>query len=1132
MADSQAYQGDAALTNAEYHIRQLRDSLKGQQDYLRKLPRDGNDAFLDAQIHTTRRKIASLCEQLDTAEKSKWRIAKRFPDAHITAADRPNDSFSPFYGHRTHPSAYHKENASVQVGTGYETASPESHRAIRPNGLYSHQTPQPGFPSYISGGMASSSHGSGYAQSDFRPRSKRDLSSVQGAHDAMSPGRSKRQAFVDSRRSSTASDSSVMDLTQADDKIEAAVAQKRSKTETRRLGLAYPMTSSPIFMGERLVRTEPSRSSSPVPASLFGPQPSWRAPNNGAMNIMRRDGSQRQQPALTGLAATIQRTSQIDFNTMTYGSGDALEENTQRDLHRILEIDSPGSVSQRQANIGEEERQRQHIEQFVRTLGAETPDEQQVDVPPGLRYPLYAHQKQALTWMKKQEASARKGGILGDDMGLGKTISTLALMIANPAKNGSRTTLIVAPLSLVRQWEEEIKDKLLPDHQLSICIFHESNRPRADELMGYDVVLTTYQTLCSEHKKVTTFWTQAAGRNVDQDNDALLAQSVRLFHPTKSMFHRIVLDEAQMIKNRKGKTSLAATALMAKHRWCLTGTPMMNTLHEIYPFYRFLRIEPYDDWAIFYRTFGPLKKGANPGPALNAFRVLLQKTMLRRDKKSEINGQGILQLPKKTEEIIHIELEGEQLQYYKAVTENAQVIFNAYIREGTSHKQYSVLLVQLLRMRQAVCHPHLVLDDEESVPLNRDKEAALELAMTLKAPVVNRLIEQVRGAMESLEGFDCPVCLDKIPNPAIPFPCGHYMCSDCLRTHVENGERDNIRRGENVQQIRCAVCREPLETEKVIDLSTFKLLHMPELLDAEVKDVNVERQESDTSGGDESDEFSSDDEEENADDVDARGNLQGFVVDDEYDGSSTAGAPSRNTKAKQQAKNKRATTKNKQPKPKGPRRKVKATMLKSLRKSAKRSAQDGRDYRRYLSKHWMTSAKVQACVDLIKQIRDESDGRAKTLIFSQWTMFLDLMEIALQKDEELKHVGHVRYDGDMNMKDRFKSAQRFRENPRTKLMLISLKAGNAGLNLVQASRVIILDPFWNPFVEMQAVDRVHRIGQQNEVKVYRILVKDSVEDRIMEIQTRKREAIDAALDGKASKGMGLSMADLRHLFGF
>ncbi|CRK33727.1 hypothetical protein BN1708_019302, partial [Verticillium longisporum] len=130
--------------------------------------------------------------------------------------------------------------------------------------------------------------------------------------------------------------------------------------------------------------------------------------------------------------------------------------------------------------------------------------------------------------------------------------------------------------------------------------------------------------------------------------------------------------------------------------------------------------------------------------------------------------------------------------------------------------------------------------------------------------------------------------------------------------------------------------------------------------------------------------------------------------------------------------------------------------------------QDGRDYRRYLSKHWMTSAKVQACVDLIKQIRDESDGRAKTLIFSQWTMFLDLMEIALQKDEELKHVGHVRYDGDMNMKDRFKSAQRFRENPRTKLMLISLKAGNAGLNLVQASRVIILDPFWNPFVEMQA----------------------------------------------------------------
>ncbi|KAM0280624.1 hypothetical protein ACHAQH_003931 [Verticillium albo-atrum] len=973
----------------------------------------------------------------------------------------------------------------------------------------------------------------------YQARSKRTLSNARESIDPMSPGRSKRSAFgdhqtlIESRRNSTSSDSSIMDLTETDDQIEAAVAQKRLKTESRRLNIQTPVANVssilPPLVQDQLARQRLPQPTPPAPAPLYRTDPMWPPLNDRPADFPRRKGPQSRRAPPTGLAATIERASRIDFTTMTDFDGNPLDDYRQRDLQRILGDSPPRMVPRQQVDRAEVERQRQHIEEFVRTMGAEIPDNELDAPPPGLRYPLYAHQKQALTWMKKQEAGKSKGGILGDDMGLGKTISTLALMIANPGQDTCRTTLIIAPLSLVRQWEEEIKDKLMPEHQLSICVFHESNRPQATKLMQYDVVLTTYQTLCSEHKKVKTFWEQAADRNVDQHNDPLLAQSVRLFHPTKSMFHRIVLDEAQMIKNRTGKTSLAATALMAKHRWCLTGTPMMNTLHEIFPFYRFLHIAPYNDWATFSSTFGSLKKVANPGTALNAFRVLLRKNMLRRDKKSEINGQRILQLPEKTEEIIHIDLEGEQLEYYKAVTENAQMVFNAYIRKGTSHKQYSVLLVQLLRMRQAVCHPHLVLDDEDGQSEVNDPKAASELAKTLKPQVVTRLVQQVRGAIESLEGFDCPICLDKIPNPAISFPCGHHMCSDCLRAHIENGERDNIRRGENAPQTRCAVCRDPLETNKVISLSIFKKVHMPEIEETEEENGKQRADESDSSGEDDLGDVTSDDD-QGADDVNAQGNLRGFVVDD--DELSDNNASSRLANAEQQVRSKPASKENKKHGTTGPKRKVKATMLKSLRKSAKISAQDNRDYRRYLSKHWMTSAKVQACIDLIKNIWDETGGRAKTLIFSQWTMFLDLMEIALQKDDDLKHVGHVRYDGEMNMKDRFASAQKFRESPKTKLMLISLKAGNAGLNLVQASRVIILDPFWNPFIEMQAVDRVHRIGQQHEVKVYRILVKDSVEDRIMEIQDNKRDAIGSALDGKASGGMGLSMADLRHLFGF
>jgi SNF2 family DNA or RNA helicase len=97
-----------------------------------------------------------------------------------------------------------------------------------------------------------------------------------------------------------------------------------------------------------------------------------------------------------------------------------------------------------------------------------------------------------------------------------------------------------------------------------------------------------------------------------------------------------------------------------------------------------------------------------------------------------------------------------------------------------------------------------------------------------------------------------------------------------------------------------------------------------------------------------------------------------------------------------------------------------------------------------------------------------------------------------------------RYDGGISPTARNESAHRFHSpNSSEKVMLISLKAGNAGPNLTAASRVIIMDPFWNPYVEMQAVDRVYRIGQTREIKVYHILVRGTVEDKIVHLQTKK-----------------------------
>jgi len=119
----------------------------------------------------------------------------------------------------------------------------------------------------------------------------------------------------------------------------------------------------------------------------------------------------------------------------------------------------------------------------------------------------------------------------------------------------------------------------------------------------------------------------------------------------------------------------------------------------------------------------------------------------------------------------------------------------------------------------------------------------------------------------------------------------------------------------------------------------------------------------------------------------------------------------------------------------------------------------------------------------------------------------------------------------MKSSERVAAVNEFMETATCKLMLISLKAGNAGLNLNKASHVIILDPFWNPYIEDQAIDRAHRMMQKRDVHVHRLLVPGTVEDRILLLQERKRQMISEALDESAGRGIArLGRRELGYLF--
>jgi superfamily II DNA or RNA helicase len=144
---------------------------------------------------------------------------------------------------------------------------------------------------------------------------------------------------------------------------------------------------------------------------------------------------------------------------------------------------------------------------------------------------------------------------------------------------------------------------------------------------------------------------------------------------------------------------------------------------------------------------------------------------------------------------------------------------------------------------------------------------------------------------------------------------------------------------------------------------------------------------------------------------------------------------------------------------------------------------------------------------LMTALEDAVADDHKALVFSQWTSLLDLIEPHLKESG----IAFTRLDGSTSTDDRAKAVQTFQGEGGPPVMLLSLKAGGTGLNLTAADHVFLVDPWWNPAVEDQAADRAHRIGQDKPVMVYRLVARDTVEERILELQARKRSLADAAL---------------------
>ena len=677
----------------------------------------------------------------------------------------------------------------------------------------------------------------------------------------------------------------------------------------------------------------------------------------------------------------------------------------------------------------------------------EEEEEQDDGTVEGLKVKLLPHQVEGVSWMMDKEVGVRKkngvlpkGGILADDMGLGKTIQSIALLLKNPKPSSAspaeedyqrklpshidKGTLVVAPLALIKQWEAEISNRVLDSHKLRVCIHHGPQRTkRFQDLKKYDVVITTYNILVSEH-----------GSSSDHE-DGLKVGCFGLH------WYRVILDEAHSIKNRNAKATQACYALRAEYRWCLTGTPMQNNLDELQSLIKFLRIKPYNELSVWRdQITRPLSSGYG-GVAIKRLQFYLKAFMKRRTKdvlkqegalnpggKASVAGEannGFKITERKIEDVI-TEFSEDERCFYKRLEDRTDKSLEQMMEDDNLN--YASALVLLLRLRQACNHPELT---RGSMAKDRDALTTGSGAVTQtprKSKATDKELDDVADLLGglSMETKKCDVCQIKLNR--VEITSGALRCAECERDLPKPKER---RRKERKDKHRNS--RDSKSETKIGDHKPRTLKNRRVVVDSDDEEEGEgdwvvperERRAVDLgkAGG--------------SDDENAEGGGE-WLKSEDSETSDESDLPSL-----EDLKNKSI----------------------NLDTTDEEDSTSGDDTAEEEETDQSTEVEVGGnslglstkIRHLLKILHRES-AKQKFIVFSQFTSMLDLIE------PFLKRAGLVftRYDGSMKNDAREASLERLRSEKKTRILLCSLKCGSLGLNLTAASRVVIMEPFWNP----------------------------------------------------------------------
>lgn len=690
-----------------------------------------------------------------------------------------------------------------------------------------------------------------------------------------------------------------------------------------------------------------------------------------------------------------------------------------------------------------------------------------------------------------------RGGILADSMGLGKTVMLMALIAKDvetrddKRKNNDETaspklaadeenvihidddmdennnegtdsvhdelttTPVVTPLSLLSQWEDEILSK----SKLSCLIYYgdQAKRITADDIARVDILITTYGMLQSEYISKNDTKSQTT-------NTPLLSLT----------FRRVILDEAHYIKNPNTGASKACCMIKAERRWCVTGTPISNSLQDVFGLIKFLKHEPWCVPRFWKRAIETAKRANNENDStedipndeatmatsMERVRRVIKPILLRRTKDTlSSDGKPILTLPPVETKLITVHLSEEERYFYNVLLSRSQNVFEGFIQSGTATKSWFAIFALLQRLRQSC--DHLALTVRNSFDFDADDDLApntqavtehhsndnfiKELLESVKRKKTNdspnesgsqayseKIVDSLTQCIQSNGTLneECAICLE-IPSTSdlALTPCSHIFCRTCLLDSLER-KKSTL----NSNNGQCPICAMEVAEGDVI---------CTKVKEAEPTAL-----------------ISSDADKEN---FDARQILE--------------------------------------------------------------SALKGK-----------CSSKMLAILHEIDTIWQEDPG-SKILIFSQYLGMFDLLqkEFARQGIKAFRLDGKMSLNDRRQTVKQFNTS-RFLNNgkPRGIVLLASMKACGVGMNLTAASSVFIVDPWWNDAMESQCINRIHRIGQTAPiVKVRKFIVSDSVEEKIVKMQHRKQGMANEVLseESATSKKANPTLDDLRAIFG-